>query len=155
MERYGRQNGPMGCGSFPAMVTAYESTNVFPLRRSEDVRTYGLLGLHCGSAICSPLRNSRSDGVAKNGFELFGVVYFPVFRILLNVSRLGVSSRILSVRRHFVCSCSLRPHSEKSNHIAIYTCCKHLAVVSNFKKRYHNDFIIDHQSHLHLYSFMV
>ena len=36
------------------MVTVYKSTNVFPWRKSEDVRTYGLLGLHCGSAIVVP-----------------------------------------------------------------------------------------------------
>ena len=53
-----------------------------PFWRSEDVRTYGLSGMHCGSVICSPLRDSRSDGVAQNGFEFFGVGYFPCFRIV-------------------------------------------------------------------------
>ena len=77
------------------MDTMYESTNVFPRRRLEDVRTYGLLELHCGAATCSPLRDSRSDGVAQSGFDFFMKIIFLVFGLS------GFPSERVAPRRFF------------------------------------------------------
>ena len=74
------------------------------------MRTYGLFGWHYGPAICSPLRDFRSDGVAQNDFELFGLVVFPCFQIVTvgfffqYVSRLGISSNELEIAVFVSCS---------------------------------------------------
>ena len=65
------------------------------------MRTYGLLGMHCGSAICSPLRDSRSDGVAQNGLVFFDVDYFPCFRIVGFSSRTDRASAFLPKFFHY------------------------------------------------------
>ena len=71
------------------------------------------------------------------------VLNFSVLTIFLVFGLSGFPSERVAPRRFFQCSLSNTAFCVfvffvKSNHVAIYSCCKHLAVVSNEKKRYHN-----------------
>ena len=60
-----------------------------------------LLEWHCGSAICIPSPDFRSDGVAHNGYDIFGVVYFPCFSTVgfcLRTSRASAFLPELSIK---------------------------------------------------------